>query len=356
MGKIKVVVVDDSALMRKMISDMLNGENDIEVIKTFKNGEELLNKIDDLDPDVITLDVEMPILDGKSALKELKRRKKDIPVIMLSSMTSEGSNETIECLRLGAFDFVSKTSGAISLDIGEVKESLVEKIKMASKKSEYVHIEREFKNYKINEKLVDNPITKSYYKCDFNKKISAVVIGASTGGPRALFNVITNLPKNIGVPIFIVQHMPETFTKVFSERLNCNSNLKVVEAENGMKVENNVVYIAKGGYHMEISLDKKIVLNKDNPIWGVRPAVDKLFISASKVYGDKLISVVLTGMGKDGAKGTEVIKNFGGVTISEDRSTCIIYGMPKAAFNTGKVDFVLTLDKIGSKLTELVKG
>ena len=150
--------------------------------------------------------------------------------------------------------------------------------------------------------------------------------------------------------------MPKTFTKVFSERLDNNSNLKVVEAENGMRVENNVVYIAKGGYHMEIGSDKKIILNEDAPIWGVRPAVDKLFISASKVYGDKLLSAVLTGMGKDGAKGTEVIKDFGGVTISEHQSTCVIYGMPKAAYNTGKVDFVLPLDKIAPKITELVKG
>ena len=149
MDKIKVIVVDDSALMRKIISDMLNEDNEIEVVKTCKNGEDLLNKIDDLDADVITLDVEMPILDGKGALKELKRRKRDIPVIMLSSVTSEGSTQTIECLRLGAFDFVSKPSGSISLDIEEVKESLVEKIKMAAKRNEYVHIDRETKNDKI---------------------------------------------------------------------------------------------------------------------------------------------------------------------------------------------------------------
>lgn len=356
MDKIKVIVVDDSALMRKIISDMLNEDNEIEVIKTCKNGEDLLKKIDDLDADVITLDVEMPILDGKGALKELKRRKKDIPVIMLSSVTSEGSTQTIECLRLGAFDFVSKPSGAISLDIEEVKESLVEKIKMAARKNEYVHIDRETKNDKITEKSNDIPFKKVNYKDFLNKKISAVVIGASTGGPRALFDVITELPRNLGVPVFVVQHMPKTFTKVFSERLDNNSNLKVVEAENGMRVENNVVYIAKGGYHMEISSDKKIILNEDAPIWGVRPAVDKLFVSASKVYGDKLLSAVLTGMGKDGAKGTEVIKDFGGVTISEHQSTCVIYGMPKAAYNTGKVDFVLPLDKIASKITELVKG
>lgn len=348
MNKIKVVVVDDSALMRKIISDMLNEEEDIEVIKTCKNGQDLINNIDNLKPDVITLDVEMPILDGIGALRELKTKGYNIPVIMLSSVTQEGSIQTIESLRLGAFDFVPKPSGSISLDIEKVKQLLVEKIRAVPLCKRNVHS-------KIVRKPIETKVKRETKRVS-NVKPSAVVIGASTGGPKALFNVITELPSDLGVPVFIVQHMPKSFTKVFAERLNGNSKLKVIEAEDGMKIEKNVVYIAKGGYHMEISKNKHISLNEDPSVWGVRPAVDKLFESATKVYGEKIVSALLTGMGKDGAKGTELIKDAGGITIAEDESTCVIYGMPKAAYSTGKVDYMLPLHKISNKIVELVKG
>jgi len=189
-----------------------------------------------------------------------------------------------------------------------------------------------------------------------NKKIDAVVIGASTGGPKALQQVLTKLPANLNVPVFVVQHMPEGFTKVFAERLNKVCNLNVTEAEDGMSINRNTIYIAKGGSHMIIDSSIRVSLNKEPSIWGVRPAVDKLFESASKVYGGNLLSVVLTGMGKDGAEGSKRIKDCGGITISEDKSTCTIYGMPKAAYETGKIDLVLPLDQICNKITEIVKG
>lgn len=184
--------------------------------------------------------------------------------------------------------------------------------------------------------------------------IKAVVIGASTGGPKALYNVITKFPKFLGVPVFVVQHMPVGFTKAFADRLDANSEIKVVEATDGENYQNNVVYIAPGGYHMEIWNDRKIHLNKEPAIWGVRPAVDKLFISASKVYGANIVSAVLTGMGRDGADGTQIIKQNGGLTISEDESTCVIYGMPKMAFETGAVDFVIPLDKVAEAIIKAI--
>ena len=189
-----------------------------------------------------------------------------------------------------------------------------------------------------------------------NKKIDAIVIGASTGGPKALQEVLTKFPENIGVPIFVVQHMPEGFTKVFAERLNKLCKLNVVEGSDGMPIKSNTIYIAKGGYHMTVSNKNTISLNTEPAIWGVRPAVDKLFDSAVNVYKSNLISVVLTGMGKDGAEGTRNIKDNGGLTISEDKSTCTIYGMPKAAFETGKVDLVLPLDQVTDKIVKIVKG
>nr|MBK5234289.1 chemotaxis response regulator protein-glutamate methylesterase [Clostridium sp.] len=333
--------------MRKIVSDMINSVASMEVIGTAKNGEELL-KIINKNPDVITLDIEMPKMDGILTLKELKRNNIKIPVIMLSSVSKTGTELTMECLEQGAFDFISKPSGAISLDINKVKDELIEKIRLAYMQS------RENSN-KIKTRIGDEVSTINN-RTVVNRNIEVVVIGASTGGPKALYKVITALPDNIGVPILVVQHMPVGFTKAFAERLNLNSNLKVVEARDSDLIEKNVVYIAPGGYHMEIGSDKRIHLNTEPTIWGVRPAVDKLFISATKVYGARILSVVLTGMGRDGANGTIAIKDNGGITIAEHESTCTIYGMPKSAFETGKVDEVLPLPNIAGEVSKVVMG
>lgn len=355
MKKIKVTIVDDSALMRKIISDMINSEDDMEVIDIAKNGQELLNKISNNTPHVITLDVEMPIMDGITALKDLKRSYKNIPVIMLSSISQKGTQLTMDCLEWGAFDFIPKPSGSISLDINKVKDELVQKIRVAYDKNNNIDVVKEIKTQvsgASSEKTFQrNPIKKLN-----GDKIDSVVIGASTGGPKALYTVITALPANLGVPVFVVQHMPVGFTKAFADRLNANSDIKVVEASDEMYIERNVVYIAPGGFHMEVGSDKRIHLNSDPAIWGVRPAVDKLFISASKLYGSRIVSAVLTGMGRDGAQGTIEIKKYGGITLAEDKSTCTIYGMPKAAFETGMVDAVLPLEEIAIQIIKLIKG
>lgn len=344
MNKIKVIVVDDSALMRKIISDIINSNNDMEVINTSRNGEDLLNKVNIQKPDVITLDVEMPKMDGITTLDKIKEENYNIPVIMLSSISKRGTALTMECLEKGAFDFIPKPSGAISLDIEKVGEELISKIKLAHSKN--IHSDR---NITLKKEYKPKHLPQK------NKKINAVVIGASTGGPKALYKVVTELPLDIGVPVFIVQHMPVGFTKAFAERLNSNSRVKVVEAKEGENVEKNVVYIAPGGFHMKVGMDKKIHLNTEPPIWGVRPAVDKLFISAAKVYGENILGIVLTGMGKDGAQGTVAVKESGGITISEDKSTCTIYGMPRAAYETGKVDEVLPIGEIASAIVKNTK-
>jgi two-component system chemotaxis response regulator CheB len=334
--------------MRKIISDMINEERDMEVIGTARNGEDLLSRLHTALPDIITLDVEMPKLDGIAALKELKKRNINIPVIVLSSVSKKGPHMTMECLEAGAFDFLPKPSGAISLDINKVKADLVEKIRLAYGKTNV-----QPKNVtKVTENLVSNRAVRRTKA----GKIDAVVIGASTGGPKALYTVITSLPEGLGIPVFVVQHMPVGFTKAFADRLNLNSKLKVVEASEGMTVERDTVYIAPGGFHMEVYSDKKIHLNTEPTLWGVRPAVDRLFLSAAKTYGANVVSVVLTGMGKDGAQGTVEIKKSGGITISEDKSTCTIYGMPKAAFETGMVDIVLPVDSIAQELVRTVSG
>lgn len=346
MNKIKVLIVDDSALMRKIISDMINEEPDMEVINTARNGEDLLTKLQNNLPDIITLDVEMPKMDGISALREMKKMNINIPVIVLSSISQKGPHLTMECLEAGAFDFLPKPSGAISLDINKVKVDLVQKIRLAYEKSAVQS------RVAVRPVPVENKVSRRHNA----EKLEAVVIGASTGGPKALYAVITAFPEKLGVPVFVVQHMPVGFTKAFAERLNLNSKIKVIEAADGMNIEKDTVYIAPGGFHMEVGSDRKIHLNTEPTLWGVRPAVDKLFISAANIYGPHIISAVLTGMGKDGAQGTIAIKKVGGITLAEDKSTCTIYGMPKAAFETGMVDIVLPIDNIANEIVKAVQG
>lgn len=181
-----------------------------------------------------------------------------------------------------------------------------------------------------------------------------IVIGASTGGPKTVEKLLLELPADLGVAILIVQHMPKGFTKSFADRLNRCCTIEVLEASDGIKIEKNKVYIAPGGYHMEVIKGEKIQLTDGPSIWSVKPAVDKLFISISKVWKGRAISVILTGMGRDGAEGTKAIKSVGGTTISQDEESCVIYGMPKAAYETGTVDYVLPLDKISLKIKSLL--
>ena len=360
MSKIRLIVVDDSALMRKLISDMINMENDMEAVCIAKNGEELLQKIPECNPDVITLDVEMPKMNGIEALKEIKKRNINVPVIMLSSVSKTAAKLTMDCLHYGAFDFVAKPSGSISLDIEKVKDELINKIRTAysqNNSSNTKIIKRLFlKKKNINRNHINISKNKTSGIRRSSVDIRAIAIGASTGGPKALYKVITNLPGDLDVPVFLVQHMPVGFTKAFADRLNSKSQLKVVEAEDNMKIEKSTVYIAKGGFHMEVKRDGKIHLNDEPTMWGVRPAVDKLFKSAANVYGSNLLSVLLTGMGRDGADGTVEVKKNNGITFAEDESTCVIYGMPKAAYETGMVDYVIPLDDMAKNITKIVLG
>ncbi|MCX7951683.1 MAG: chemotaxis response regulator protein-glutamate methylesterase [Clostridiales bacterium] len=338
--KIKVLVVDDSAFMRKMISDIINSEHDMSVIDTAKDGQDAIEKVKKYNPDVITLDVEMPKINGLQALTEIKKIS-SAQVIMLSSLTSEGSSITIEALNLGAFDFVQKPSGSISLDIDKVKNEIIEKIRYANA----------YKN-KLKLPIKDKP--KIEHKINYNTKYKVLLLGASTGGPKVLYNIITKLPKNIGVPVLVVQHMPVGFTKAFAERMNKGSNLEVVEANDGMKVQENIVYIAPGGYHMMV-INGTIHLDLSPQIHGVRPAVDKLFISASEYYKSGTIATIFTGMGKDGADGVVSVKKNGGYVIAQDEDSCVVFGMPKAAIQTGCVDVVLSEDQITEHLLKLLK-
>lgn len=336
--KIKVIVIDDSALMRKVLSNMINESKDMEVVDVARNGEEALKVIARSKPDLVTLDVEMPVMDGIETLKALKERF-SMPVIMLSSKTNEKT--TIEALELGAEDFVEKPV-SIKENWDAFKEDLETRI------LSHFPEEKLIVKVKKNQSLLPNQLL------DKKTSLKAITIGASTGGPKALVHVIQSISKDLNVPVFIVQHMPEGFTTSFAQRLDSLSSVKVVEAEDDMRIKAGTVYLAPGGKHMVIKKNK-IRLNEEAKVHGVRPAVDHLFDSVAETYGGQTLGIILTGMGNDGAKGCAVIKEAGGYIISQDKHTSIVYGMPRVVFERGLSDQVCSLSEIADIIKEMTR-
>ncbi|HOK62353.1 MAG TPA: chemotaxis response regulator protein-glutamate methylesterase [Soehngenia sp.] len=334
---IRLLIVDDSAFMRRIISDMLKDIKEINIVGIARNGKEALEMIPKLNPDVVSLDVEMPIMNGIKTL-EIIREKYKIPVIMLSSNTN--SEITIEALEKGAFDFIEKPTN-INENIEELKNDLASKIiaSVLQKKEK-----EDSKTQQFSKKSLRNN----------NIHIKAIAIGASTGGPKALVSLIKELPNDLGVPIFIVQHMPAGFTTSLASRMDMESKLKVVEAKNEMIIQKNVVYLAPGDYHMTVD-DKKIKLDKREKINGVRPSVDYLFESAAEVYANNLLGIILTGMGKDGSLGMKKIKELNGYNIAQDKESSTIFGMPQSAIKLGVVDEILSLNEISQRIIELLR-
>lgn len=339
MRKIRVLIVDDSAFMRKIISDILSSDSSIEIVDTARDGLWALEKLKSIDVDVITMDVEMPRMNGLETLIKINELYK-VPVIMLSSLTREGADITIKALELGAFDFILKPSLGAASSIDSVKNELIQKIKLCSARV----------NGEVIQGKRETPVTK---KSRFiNTDIKAVCIAASTGGPKALTKVMSMFPENYKLPVLVVQHMPAGFTRAFANRLNDNSKLYIKEAEDGDEIKKSCAYIAPGGYHMLVK-DNHINLNQEPTIHGVRPCADKLFISAAENFTGKVIGIVLTGMGRDGTKGLEAISTHDGICIAEDESTCVIYGMPKSAIEKGVVNIVAPLDRIIPELLNI---
>lgn len=330
---IKLMVVDDSAFMRKIISDSVEGIESVEVVGIARNGLDALEKMDRYKPDIITLDIEMPRLDGIETLKRLKDQY-DVKVIMLSSINK--TNVTFEALELGAVDFIEKPQD-INKNLEEFQKNLEWKL-----------------NSLVSPKVKREKRVKVEKTTSCNIKTEAIVIGASTGGPKALVSIIENLPKRIGIPIFIAQHMPSGFTLSFAQRLDKLTDIKVLEAKDGMRIRNNKIYLAPGDFHMRIS-DGRIQLTREDKIHGVRPAVDYLFETASQKYGQSLLGVILTGMGRDGSIGMGHIKRNNGYTVAQDKETSVVFGMPGTAIADGVVDEVLSLDDISKLINKLLR-
>jgi len=363
MEKVRVLVVDDSAFMRKVITDMLASDPQIEVLGTARNGLDALGKIKQLKPDIITLDVEMPQMDGLQLLEKLMTEY-PLPVIMLSSLTQHGTEATIKALSLGAVDFIPKPSGSISLDIEKIKAEILSKVKMGAKispakvknnlllKGKPLSVQTEPAAIKQESSgPAKIPVFSSLPKGNVQK---IVAIGTSTGGPRALQEVIPRLPADLPAAVLIVQHMPKGFTHSLAERLNQQSKIRVKEGAAGDRIENGLAILAPGGYHMTLEKGGVIGLNQDPPVWGVRPAVDILFKSIAQNYSAQVVTVVLTGMGHDGAEGVAVLKEKGAKSIAEDKSSCVVYGMPKTVVDKGLADRILPLHQVADGIMQLL--
>ncbi|MGD6934912.1 MAG: protein-glutamate methylesterase/protein-glutamine glutaminase [Candidatus Bathyarchaeia archaeon] len=340
MGQIKVLIVDDSLLMQRVLSDILKMDPRIDVIGTARDGEEAITKISVLHPDVVTMDVEMPKMNGLTAVRRIMETN-PVPVVMISALTQHEAQLTLKALEYGAVDYVPKPSGQISLNMESVKDELISKIKTAA--SANVRPIRV-----IHDETLQSPMVTG----SASEKI--IFIAASTGGPPAIASVLRNLPSDIP-PILIVQHMPKGVTKLFADGLNQECKFRVKEAEEGDMIQEGLALIAPGGFHMVVTKDDKITLSQDPPVNYVRPAADVTMFSLAQVYGSKIVSVVLTGMGSDGAKGVIAIKDKGGYAIAQDEKTSIVYGMPKMAFETGRVDVVAPLEKIPREIIKALK-
>ena len=354
--KIRVLVVDDSAIIRRAITQVVEETPDIEVAALAVDGKEAIRKYIEFRPDVVTMDVIMPTMDGLSALRELVEQYR-APVIMLSGLTKEGANITIRAINLGAVDFITKPQkGSMLLNFQFLKEELVSKIRTAAgiNMENYLSIkgaEEAAPDAQPYDEAPKKPLSgytrQELIQLSDNK---VVVIGASTGGPKAVEFILSKIRRNFPVGIVVVQHMPRFFTRFFAERLNRVCRLPVVEAQDGEIVEGGKILVAPGDYDITIKksfLAPQIGLQQAGTDQAKpTPSIDTLFYSAAATFGQKTIGVILTGMGRDGSRGFKAIKIMGGRTIAQDEKTSLVFGMPKSAIADGVVDSVLSLQQI----------
>lgn len=351
MNPIKVLVVDDSAFMRKAISSMLSSDPEISVIGTARDGEEAIDMVLRLKPDVVTLDVEMPRMSGLETLKVIME-KAPLPVLMLSSLTTEGAKETLTALDLGAVDFVAKHLDDLSLNILRIQNELVAKVKaVARHKVRFRSVTPLASPLNIRGEHEGRPRL-------YSGKVSAVAIGVSTGGPKALQDVLPLFPKDFPAAILVVQHMPKGFTGPFAERLNQLSKMEIKEAENGEVIRAGTAYIAPGGLHMKAIKKKVTEVNialSEQPIDLLhRPSVDVMMLSVAVAYSGRCLGAIMTGMGNDGLEGMKAIRKSGGKTIAQDEESCIVYGMPKAVVDEGLADKIVPLSSMAGEIVNMV--
>lgn len=359
---LKILVVDDTIVFRTILAEVLSSIPDVEVIGTASNGRLALAKIEELKPDLVTLDIEMPGMNGMQVLEEMKKNEMTAGVIMVSSLSAEEGNRTIKALEAGAFDFITKPDeGNAEKNKIALHDSLVYKIKAFARRREIRSI--------LNGAIVQTSVTPAINKnADVIKttarmpswiKPEIALIGVSTGGPAALNIVIPALPEDLSVPLLIVQHMPPMFTQSLAESLDRKSKISVVEASNGMIPEAGKAYIAPGGKQMKLvksSDDQKVItITDDPPENNCKPSVDYLFRSVSINFPSRSVAIIMTGMGSDGTIGLQLLKRQGCHVFAQSEESCVVYGMPKAAVEAGVVDEVVHLDQIAFKIAGSVR-
>ncbi len=344
--KLKVLVVDDSFLMRRIISDVVNSDPQLEVVGKAKNGKEALEMLAAFNPDVVTLDINLPERNGIDVLTDIMRIK-PTKVIMLSAYTRVGASATIKALELGAVDFIAKPSGEISLGLKKLRSEIIDKIKLAGN----VNSDKYFSDYETEKSV---PVEK---ETEISVK-KLVIIGASTGGPKAILSLMKDIPADIDAAFIIVQHMPKGFTLSFAERISWQAGVKAKEAEEGDIISPGKVFIAPAGSHLILRKDEgqvKIKLTDDAFVNFVKPAIDVTMASAVEIFGKDIIGVVLTGMGRDGLEGARKIKEAGGKIFVQDEESSVVWGMPGAVAKAGLSDGVLPLSQIAGMLVHNIR-
>lgn len=351
-------MVDDTIVYRKAVSDIIDDLPEVELVGVAHNGKIAMSKIKMLEPDLITLDIEMPVMNGLDVLAEIQKNNLNVGAIMLSTLTAEGGEMTMKALELGAFDFILKPqSKSQSEGKNEIKKLIHPMIKAFAKSRNARSSLRQPSPQKPLTQPKPRVATKpSTYK----GRSEIIVIGVSTGGPNALTQVLPKLPAIIGVPVVIVQHMPPVFTKSLAASLNKKCALTVKEAEDREHLQNNTVYIAPGGKQMKLiasadGRNRQIKITNDPPENSCKPSVDYLFRSVADYYVGRTTAVIMTGMGSDGTKGLEILNNKGGFIIAQNEQSCVVYGMPKAPIESGIVDSIVPLHSIADAILKSLK-
>lgn len=353
MNPIRVMVVDDSVVVRKIVTDVLSGDPDIEVVGTAVNGKVALSKLAQLAPDLVTMDIEMPEMDGIEAVRAIRGARNRVPIIMFSTLTERGATATLDALSSGANDYVTKPAnvGSVAQSMESVREQLIPKIKALTGRAVTPPPAR-----RAAPVPPPRPATP---RSGPAPKPAVLVIGSSTGGPEALARVLPQLPATLPVPVLIVQHMPPVFTRQFAQRLDRLCALRVVEASDGAPLQPGTVHLAPGDHHLVVRAGRgthTTGLNQGPPESFCRPAVDPLFRSAVAAYGGAVLGVVLTGMGADGRGGAGEIRTAGGTVLAQDQASSVVWGMPGAVAQAGLADEVLPLDRVADAILRHLAG
>jgi two-component system, chemotaxis family, protein-glutamate methylesterase/glutaminase len=352
MKKIRVLVADDSALMRQTLRRILDAEPDMELAATARDGEDAVSKARELRPDVISMDINMPRLDGITAL-QIIMAENICPVVMVSSLTQQGALTTFECLELGAFDFVPKPDGTVSSQLGSVAAELVSKLRCAASSGSLARVKMA---RRPRAGFCERPVATAPVARGVAKSV-AVAIGISTGGPATLTEMLPMLPKDLAASVFLVQHMPATFLTAFAQRLNKVCSLRVVEGRAGVVVEPATCYVAPGGLHLcphRRSTGEVVLRTPAQPQTLFVPSVNVMMKGVREAYGRHTVGVLMTGIGDDGADEMVAIRQAGGITIAESEETAVVYGMPREAFERGGAEIVAPYYKVAQEIVHAV--